>query len=209
MNTTDVITQQALNRYNRLFDNEKYTAIAAMLANDFSADRESNRVSDAMNLITDMALSLSGHPYYEMTWLKLATFCGQNSVTIPTIDAIYSYLLLFQQARDTRADDFEGTAKALLKTYETTTTLRAAVSFANGVHGWRGRMAYELLAAVDYFTQSAIQLLLHGDLSYIREKLQAGLARITSALYEGVRYSDTPTIFDFQGTHFPDQHDSP
>lgn len=207
MNTTDDITQQALNRYNRLFDNEKYTAIAAMLANDLGADRESSQVSDAMNLITDIALSLSGHPHYEMIWLKLATFCGQNSVTIPTIDAIYSYMLLFQQVKDTRADDFDGTAKALLKVYETTTTLRAAVSFANGVHGWRGRMAYELLAAADYFTQAAIQLLLHGNLSYIREKLQAGLGRITGALYEGVRYSQTPSIFDFKGAYFPDQAD--
>ncbi len=209
MNTTDVITQQALNRYNALFDNAKYACLGALLANDLRADRESSQVSDGMNLITDMALSLSGHPHYEITWLKLATFCGQNSVTIPTIDAIYSYLLLFQQARDTRADDFEGTAKALLKAYETTTTLRAAVSFANGVHGWRGRMAYELLVAADYFTQAVIQLLLHGDLSYIREKLQVGLARITSALYEGVRYSEIPTIFDFKGTYFPDQNNRP
>ena len=59
MNTTDVITQQALNRYNRLFDNGQYTAIAIMLAADLRNDRESSRVADAMNLVTDMALSLN------------------------------------------------------------------------------------------------------------------------------------------------------
>lgn len=207
MNTTDTSTQQALNRYNRLFDNGQYTAIAILLAADLRSDRDSSRVADAMNLVTDMALSLNGHPHYEMAWLKLATFCGQNAVTIPTIDAIYTYLLIFQQAKDTRADDFEGTAKALLKAYETTDTLRAAVSCANGVHGWRGRMAYELLAAADYLTQAAIQLLIDGNLSYIREKLQSGLHRLTGALYEGIRESDTPTLFNFKGTYFPDEHD--
>jgi hypothetical protein len=51
MNTTDTITQQALNRYNRLFDNGQYTAIAVMFAADFRADRDSVRVADAMNLV--------------------------------------------------------------------------------------------------------------------------------------------------------------
>jgi len=167
MNTTDTTTQKALNRYNRLFDNGQYTAIAALLATDLRTSRDSERTADAVNLVTDAALMLCAHPHYELAWLKLATFCGQNAVTIPTIDAIYTYLLIFQQAKDTRADDFEGTAKALLKSYESLDMLRAAVSCANGVHGWRGRMAYDLLASADYLTQAAIQLLMHGNLSYI------------------------------------------
>ncbi len=207
MNITDTTTQQALNRYNRLFDNDTYTAIADMLAADLRTSRDSERTADAVNLVTDTALALCQHPHYELAWLKLATFCGQNAVTIPTIDAIYTYLLLFQQTKDTRADDFEGTAKALLKAYETTDTLRAAVSCANGVHGWRGRMAYELLAAADYLTQSAIQLLMHGNQSYIREKLQSSLRRVTGALYEGIRESDTPAMFNFKAIYFPDEHD--
>jgi len=207
MNTTDTTTQQALNRYNRLFDNGQYTGIAERLAADLRVSRDSVRVADAMNLVTDAAFMLCSHPHYELAWLKLATFCGQNAVTIPTIDAIYTYLLLFQQVKDTRADDFEGTAKALLKAYETADTLRAAVSCANGVHGWRGRMAYELLAAADYLTQAAVQLLMHGNPSYIREKLQSGLRRLTGALYEGIRESDTPAIFNFKATYFPDEHD--
>jgi len=207
MNTTETITQQALNRYNRLFDNGQYTAIAVMFAADLRSDRESSRVADVMNLVTDTALALCQHPHYELAWLKLATFCGQNAITIPTIDAIYTYLLIFQQVKDTRADDFEGTAKALLKSYESLDTLRAGVSCANGVHGWRGRMAYDLLAAADYLTQAAIQLLMQGNLSYIREKLQSGLRRLTGALYEGIRESDTPAMFNFKATYFPDEHD--
>jgi len=207
MNTTDATTQQALNRYNRLFDNGQYAAIATMLAADLRTSRDSERTADAMNLITDTALALCQHPHYELAWLKLATFCGQNAVTIPTIDAIYTYLLLFQQVKDTRADDFEGTAKALLKAYESADTLRAAVSCANGVHGWRGRMAYELLTAADYLMQGAVQLLMHGNLPYIREKLQSGLRRLTGALYEGVRHSEQPGLFNFTSTHFPTEPD--
>ncbi len=206
MNTTDT-TQQALNRYNRLFDNGQYTTIAERFAADLRVSLDNVRVADAMNLVTDAALMLCAHPHYELAWLKLATFCGQNAVTIPTIDAIYTYLLIFQQVKDTRADDFERTAKALLKAYETTDTLRAAVSCANGVHGWRGRMAYELLSASDFLVQAAVQLLIHGNVSYIREKLQSGLRRITGALYEGIRESDTPAMFNFKATYFPDEQD--
>lgn len=68
-------------------------------------------------------------------------------------------------------------------------------------------MAYELLAAADYLTQTAIQLLLRGDLSYMREKLQHALRRLTGALYEGVRHSPTPKMFDFRGTYFPKEGD--
>jgi hypothetical protein len=53
MNTTDTITQQALNRYNRLFDNGQYTAIAEHFAADLRGDRDSVQVVDAMNLVTD------------------------------------------------------------------------------------------------------------------------------------------------------------
>ena len=207
MNTTDIPTQQTLNRYNRLFDNEKYTAIAALLATDLRADRDSAQVADTMNLVTDTALSLCQHPHYEQAWLNLATFCGQNAIKTATIDAIYAYLLIYQRVADTRADDFECTAKALLKAYEAIDTLRTAVSCANGVHGWRGRMAYELLAASDYMIQTAIQLLVHGNLSYIREKLQSGLSHLTSALYEGVQHSETPGMFNSKSTFFPDEHD--
>ena len=51
MTTADVTIQQALNRYNRLFDNEKYTAIAALIAADLRADRDSIRTADTMNFI--------------------------------------------------------------------------------------------------------------------------------------------------------------
>jgi hypothetical protein len=199
MNATDTTTQQALNRYNRLFNNGQYTAIAAMLAADLRTSRDNQGTADAVNLVTDAALMLCAHPHYELAWLKLATFCGQNAVTLPTIDAIHTYLLLFQQVMDTRADDFEATAKALLKSYESLDTLWAGVSYANGVHGWRGRMAYDLLAAADYLMQSSIQLLMHGNLSYICEKLR----RLTGALYEGTRHSEHPELFDFSESQFP------
>jgi hypothetical protein len=192
--TTETV---ALKRYNSLFDNVQYSAIAEHIADDLRVPRDSARVSDVMNEITNVALSLCNHSHYADAWLRLATFCGQDAISIPTIDAIYSYLLIYQQSGDNRAEDFELTAKALLNSYRALDALRSAVSCTNGVHGWRGRMAYDLLAASDFLVQAAVQLLLHGNLSYIREKLQSGVRRITGALHEGTRHSESPEMFDF------------
>ena len=197
----------ALKRYNSLFDNAQYSAIAERIAADLRVPRDSVRAADCMNLVTDCALSLVNHPHYADAWIRLATFCGQNGVSIPTIDAIYNYLLIYQQMGDNRAEEFELTAKALLKSYEALDALKAAVSCANGVHGWRGRMAYDLLAASEFLVQAAIQLLIHGNLSYIREKLQHGIRRITGALHEGTLHSERPHFFNFSTTRFPATHE--
>lgn len=197
----------ALKRYNSLFDNRQYSGIAERIAADLRVPRDSVRAADCMNLVTDCALSLVNHPHYADAWIRLATFCGQNAISIPTIDAIYTYLLIYQQPSDNRAEDFALTAKALLKSYEALDSLKAAVSCANGVHGWRGRMAYDLLAASDFLVQAAVQLLIHGNLSYIREKLQHGIRRITGALHEGTRHSERPHLFDFSTTCFPARGD--
>jgi len=55
-------------------------------------------------------------------------------------------LLIFQQPGDTRADDFELTAKGLLKAYEASDPLKAAVSCPTACMAGRA-MAYELLVA--------------------------------------------------------------
>jgi hypothetical protein len=70
---------------------------------------------------------------------------------------------------------------------------------------WQGRAAYELLAAVELFSHAAIALLAHDDENYTHEKLRAGLNRITGALYEGVRGSDHPRLYNFKSTYFPDE----
>ena len=194
---------QALARYNNLFNNQQYLAIAGQLAIDLRLERDSMRVSDMMNEVTNVALSLNGHSHYNDAWIKLAMICGQGGISIVAINMIYNYLQTYQQPTDTRADDFQMTAKCLMKAYEATDTLRVAVSCANAVHGWRGRMAYDLLAASDYLTQAAIQLLSDGNVSYICEKLQHGIRRITGALHEGLRYSKRPNLFNFSNTHFP------
>jgi predicted lipase len=68
-------------------------------------------------------------------------------------------------------------------------------------------MAYDLLAAVELFTGAANALLAHDEPVYVREKLQTALHRITGALYEGIRHSDQPALFDFRGTYFPSERD--
>ncbi|RMG76272.1 MAG: hypothetical protein D6711_04320 [Chloroflexi bacterium] len=199
--------QQALARYNSLFDNQQYKAIAHSIADDLRVERDSTKVVDHMNAITDVALSISGHSHYTDAAVKLAALCGQNGISIATIDRIYTYLLIYQQPGDTTADDFQLTAKALLKAYELSDPLKAAVSCTNGVHGWRGRMAYQLFAASDYLVQAAVQLLIDGNLSYIREKLHHGLQRLTGALHEAVRHSPRPDRFDFSEIVFPSDPD--
>lgn len=106
---------QALARYNSLFNNQQYQAIAAQLAIDLRTERDSMRVSDMMNEVTNVALSLVGHSHYDDAWIKLATICGQTGISIVAIDMIYNYLLIYQQPADTRADDFQMTAKCLLE----------------------------------------------------------------------------------------------
>jgi hypothetical protein len=91
--------------------------------------------------------------------------------------------------------------RALLKAYKSLDALLAAVSYANNVHGWRGRMAYELHPASDFFIQTAVQLLMHGNLYYIREKLQSGLTSITGTLHEGARHSERPALFHLHTIH--------
>ncbi|MBN8590634.1 MAG: hypothetical protein J0M33_02705 [Anaerolineae bacterium] len=44
-------------------------------------------------------------------------------------------------------------------------------------------------------------------MSYIREKLKQGVERITSALYEGIRHSEQPAMFDLTSTYFPSEAD--
>ena len=95
----------------------------------------------------------------------------------------------------------------MLRAYSGLEDIKTATAHANGVHAWQGRMAYELLAAVDYLTQTALQMLAQGDEHYAREKLHKGLNRITGALYEGVRHSDQPALYNFQSTYFPDERD--
>jgi len=104
-------------------------------------------------------------------------------------------------------EDFQATAKALLRGYASFDSLHSAATAANGIHSWQGRVAYDLLVASDYLTQTAIQLLSDGNLFYIREKLQQGIRRITGALHEGLRYSKHPNLFDFSNTHFPTEQD--
>jgi hypothetical protein len=104
---------------------------------------------------------------------------------------------------DIRIDDFDATACAMLCAHTGRDDLRTATAHASGVHSWQGRMACELLTAADALSDAAILLLAHDDDCTIREKLQRGLHRLSSALHEGVRHSDQPARYDFRTTHFP------
>lgn len=195
--------RHAFSRYHTLYNNEQYQTLAHQLAKDLNENRESAQVSDFMNNITNFALSLCKHSDYTDAWLKLAVICGQNTLPISTIDMMVTYLQIFQQISDTRLDDFQLTAKALLKTYQASDPSKAAIACANGIHSWQGRMAYHLLCTSDFFQQASIQLLTHGNVSYIREKLAHGIRQLGYALREGISHSKNPQHFDFSSNDFP------
>ena len=197
----------AMQRYHDRFDAAQYHAIGEFLASNLNADRDDARVVDILVSLQNSAFGLCGHPDFGGAWHQLAVSCGQNFLAFHTIDAMRDLLRIFAPD-DTRVDDFEATAKGMLRAYSGLDDLKTATAHANGMHSWEGRMAYELLAAVDYLTQTAIQLLAHGDETYTREKLHSGLNRITGALYEGVRHSEQSTLYNFKSIYFPDERDA-
>ncbi len=204
---TQDLNATAMQRYHDHFDNDQYNAIGEFVASNLHTDRGDERVIDGMIAVQNAAFELCGHPDFDGAWHKLAVFCGQNSISFHTVDAIRYFLRRFSPD-DARIDDFDATAKGILRTYSGLDDLKTATAHANGVHSWQGRMAYELLAAVEYLTHAAILLLAHDDEPYIREKLKNGLHRITGALYEGVRHSEQPSLYNFRSTYFPDEGDA-
>lgn len=196
----------AMQRYHDRFDNTHYTAIAEFVASNLNADRDDVRVVDLLVAVQNAAFELCDHSLHMGAWRMLAVCCGQHYLSTHTIDAIRDFLRLFAPD-DGRIDDFEATAKAMLRAYSGLDDLKIATAHANGVHSWRGRMAYDLLAAVEYLTHAAILLLTHEDDGYIREKLHKGLNRITGGLYEGIRHSSEPLHYSFKSIYFPDERD--
>ncbi len=196
----------AMQQYHDHFDNDQYNAIGEFLASNLNAEQDDQRVVDGMIAVQNAAFELCQHPDFKEAWHTLAVFCGQHSISVHTVDAMRNFLRRFSPD-DARIDDFEATAKALLIAYRGLDDLKTATAHANGVHSWRGRMAYELLAAVEYLSYAAITLLALDDETYIREKLRNGLHHITGALYEGVRHSQQPSLYNFRSIYFSDEGD--
>ncbi|MCC6567520.1 MAG: hypothetical protein IT298_17320 [Chloroflexi bacterium] len=199
----------ALRRYHDLFDPTHYNAITELVVSNLYTERDDSRVSDGMVALQDACLELAGHPDLTGACHRLAVFCGQNSLSFYTVDAMRDFLRRFDTGDDLRIADFDSTARALLRAYSGLDDLKSATAHANGVHAWQGRAAYALLHAVEYLTVAAAQLLQHGDEAYIREKLQRGIRQITGALYEGVRHSGNPSQYVFRGAYFPNEGDAP
>lgn len=194
MNTTTY--QQALARYHAAYDNAIYTNIRRLILTQSTTDDE--HVTDFMNSLIDACLECCGSPRHSGAHIRLARLAAQLNLDDVIIDVIYQYLLTFQQARCTTADDFEAITKALIRACPGRSRIGEAVAHANGIHSWRGRAAYHLLAAAEDLMKSA-QLLLqhHEDEVYIQEKLKRGMGRITMALREGQQHSHHATLFDF------------
>jgi hypothetical protein len=198
----------AMQRYHDRFDSKLYNTMGEYVASNLNAERDDERVVSLVVAAQNGALDLCHHPDHIGTLHTLAVQCGRTFLSVHTIDAIWRFLRAFNED-DTRLDDFEATTKAMLIAYRALEDLKTATAHANGVHSWQGRMAYDLLAAVELLTYGAITLLARDDETYTHEKLHAGLNRITGALYEGVRNSEQPRLFNFKSVYFPDERDRP
>jgi hypothetical protein len=194
----------AMQRYHDRFDSKLYSMMGEFIASNLNADRDDERVVALVVAAQNGGLELCQHPDLVGALHTLAVQCGRSFLSLHSVDAIWRFLRAFNPD-DTRLDDFEATAKAMLQAYSALDDLKTATAHANGVHLWQGRAAYDLLAAVELFTHGAIALLAHDDETYTHEKLHAGLNRITGALYEGVRGSDHPRLYNFKSTYFPDE----
>jgi len=112
------------------------------------------RVVTGMNLLIDTCWNCAVlHARQKLASAR--SLLWPNGIIKYTIDALVSYLRRFA-TDDTRIDDFECTAKALLLAYGAQMDANHAAAQANGIHSWQGRAAYELLASADYLTQGAI-----------------------------------------------------
>lgn len=217
--------EQALARYHAAYDNVIYTHIRLRVTADaigadaigadtigadadFARHADDTAVVDFMNTLIDVCLECCGSNRHSGAHIRLARLASWTKLSQATINTVYQYLLLFQRAGISAAEDFESIAKGLARVYVGQMEVSMAAAHANGVHSWQGRAAYQLLVAAEYLAKSA-ELLLerHDDDAYLREKLKHGLNRITGALYEGVRYADKPALFEFNGTYFPRETD--
>lgn len=199
----DQARDAAQQRYHEIFDSKSYNAIGDMMASNLRCDRDSDRAIDGMVALQDACLEVCGHPDYVGACHRLARFCGLNLMLIHTVEVMTAYLRRFLIGEDVRVDDFHHTACALLRTQLGLDDIKTAASYANGVHGWQGRMAYALLHTVEYLMLAAIHLLLRGDNDYIREKLRLGLGQVAGALHEGLLHADQPKLYDFSATRLP------
>jgi hypothetical protein len=207
--------QQALERYSAAYDNAIYMDIRHRIVvdifgenADYAVHEADQQVVDLMNALQHVCLQCCGAAQNRGAHIAFAELSAWATLSDETINTILAFLWRFEREGSTIAADFEGTAKALITTHQAIKTVNMATAHTNGVHSWQGRMAYHLLAAVEYLLRAS-ELLLehHDDGDYIREKLKCGLNRITGALYEGVRSSDSPALFNFKGTYFPDEKD--
>ena len=126
----------AMQRYHDRFDKIRYTAIAEFVASNLNADRDEEPVIDLLVAVQNAAFELCGHSLHIGACHMLAVRSGQHFLSFHTIYAIRDFLRLFAPD-DTRIDDFEATAKAMLRAYSGLDDLKTATAHANGVHSWR------------------------------------------------------------------------
>lgn len=156
-----------------------------------------------MSALESACLEVCGHPDQVGACQRLAQWCGLNVSSIQTIEAMTGYLRRFVVEETAQVYDFRNAAGALVRAQIGLRELREAASYANGVTGWRGRMAYALLHAAECVVMAAIHLLLRGEDRAVREALRLGMSAVIGALYEGITHADSPSRYDLSSMRMP------
>jgi hypothetical protein len=118
----------ALQRYHDRFDPDRYNAIGEQLASNLYAERDDARVTDGMVALQDACFELCGHPDHAGACQRLAVYCGINALSFYTIDALRDNLRRFDDGDDVRIEDFDCTARAILRAYSGLDDLKTAAA---------------------------------------------------------------------------------
>jgi len=191
-------SQQAAARYHAHYSNSAYVTIQRAVISDlfgspglpewenlFDTRLGEEIPNRLMNLVIDAASELCGWPGFEGRLLRLTREAAAHRLSENTLNAIRDHLKRFEEAGDTRADDFRSVAMALQRAGSVQPDILKAARCASEIHSWRGRAAHDLLVAAEGLVRAAEILLLEDDAFYAREKVQRAVERVVSALKEG------------------------
>jgi hypothetical protein len=155
-------TQQAYNKYNRLYNNTTYQNVRVSVCNDFDVppDSEDQHIMDIMNLLIDVSLILCEIPDYqtmeERAPERFLLYLSMDPVSTQTIRHAARHLSNFDAAR---SFDFEKMALSMWKARRARKELYEAASEAMEIRNWQGRAAHYALSAAHAMIDFGISLM--------------------------------------------------
>lgn len=172
-----------MQHYHRHYNNDSYRAIQIALISDLYDELAAENVqvreqllseeipNTIMNLLTDVALEISGVPTLSGKQHILLNQILEHQLSSQTIRLMGEHLDKFEQS-GTFARDFEEVALTVLNISKSQETILDAVSVSSAIQGPHGRGAHYLLKASTELLEIAQLLLFHeSSQAYMSEKM--------------------------------------